>query len=53
MAVRLMKKHPLILPLVLLQVILLIGFSAVVSALDDVSNMRCSGTIAEIGDQQL
>jgi hypothetical protein len=33
-------------------VILLIGFSAVVSALDDVSNMRCSGTIAEIGDQQ-
>jgi hypothetical protein len=37
---------------VLLQVMLLIGFSAVGYALDDVSNMRCNGTIAEIGDQQ-
>ena len=47
-----MKKHPLILPLIILQVMALIGLSAMVYALDDVSNIRCSGTIAEIGDQQ-
>ena len=50
--VRLMKKQVSILSIVLLQLLGLIGFSAVGHALDDVSNMRCSGTIAEIGDQQ-
>jgi hypothetical protein len=46
-----MKTRAFILNL-MVAVMVLAGFAATVRALDDVSNMHCSGVIVEIGDQQ-
>lgn len=46
-----MKKPAWVLSLIV-KVMALMGVTAMVYALDDVSNMRCNGTIVEIGDQQ-